>query len=197
MIPPLKIIKSVLTIFFLVAIQPSDVFLQTIHFNNLSTKDGLSNNKVISVIQDKTGFLWFGTEDGLNRFDGYEFKVFRNDPADSNSISSNNIWSLFEDDDGNIWIGTKSGELNRYDTERNLFEHWKIESKNYKENSINEIYRDKDGIIWIGTYQSGLYRFNIKTNELKNWNYKPGDPHSLSNNFVTFITEDPNWLFVD
>ena len=84
----------------------------------------------------------------------------------------------------------KAESLNRYDAKRDVFEHWKIESKNYKENSINEIYRDKEGIIWIGTYQSGLYRFNIKTRELKNWNYKPGDPHSLSNNFVTFIAED-------
>ena len=165
-------------------------FLQTLHFNNLSTKDGLSNNKVVSVIQDKTGFLWFGTEDGLNRFDGYEFKVFRNNPADSNSISSNNIWSLFEDDEGNIWIGTKSGELNRYDVKKDIFEHWKIKSENIQENSINEIYSDKDGIVWIGSYQSGLYRFNIKTGELKNWNYDPGDPHSLSNNFVTSIIED-------
>ena len=190
MIPSINIIKTYITIGVLVAMGPSDVFLQPIHFNNLSTKDGLSNNKVVALLQDKTGFLWFGTEDGLNRFDGYEFKVFRNDPADSNSISSNNIWSLFEDDDGNIWIGTKSGELNRYDAKRDIFEHWKIESKNYKENSVNEIYRDKEGIIWIGTYQSGLYRLNFKTNELTNWNYKPGDPHSLSNNFVTFIAED-------
>jgi len=191
MILLLKIGKRFFTICLVAAIFPNVYFSQPINFNSLSVKDGLSNNKVISILQDKTGFLWFGTEDGLNRFDGYEFIVFRNNPADSNSISSNNIWSLFEDDEGNIWIGTKSGELNRYDAKKEVFEHWKIESKNYKENSINEIFRDKNGIIWIGTYQSGLYRFNIKNNELKNWNYKPGDPHSLSNNFVTFIAEDP------
>jgi signal transduction histidine kinase/ligand-binding sensor domain-containing protein/DNA-binding response OmpR family regulator len=185
-----KIENSLLILCLITSIFISDLFSQSILFNSLSVKGGLSNNKVISILQDKTGFLWFGTEDGLNRFDGYEFKVFRNNPADSNSISGNNIWSLFEDGEGNIWIGTKSGELNRYDAKKDIFEHWKIESKNYKENSINEIYRDKEGIIWIGTYQSGLYRFNIETNKLDNWNYKPGDPHSLSNNFVTFIAED-------
>ena len=79
------------------------MFPQNLQFVNYTTKDGLSNDKVISILQDKTGPP-VRNEDGLNRFDGYEFKVFRNNPTDSNSISSNNIWSLFEDDEGNIWI---------------------------------------------------------------------------------------------
>lgn len=187
MILKIIIIKA---IFLFTLISANVLYSQSINFKNFTTKDGLSNNKVIAVLQDKTGFLWFGTEDGLNRFDGYEFKVYRNDSKNSNSISSNNIWSLFEDSEGNIWIGTKSGELNRYDVKKDVFEHWDIKSKDYKENSINEIYRDKGGTLWIGTYQSGLYRFDIKTNKIDNWNYNPGDPNSLSNNFVTFITED-------
>ena len=182
--------KVIIAIILVTFISTSVIFSQTINFKNLTTKDGLSNNKVIAVLQDKTGFLWFGTEDGLNRFDGYEFKVYRNNPADSNSISSNNIWSLFEDNERNIWIGTKSGELNRYDVKKDIFEHWKFRSKDYKENSINEIYRDKEGAIWIGTYQSGLYKFDNKTKKIYNWNYNPNEPTSLSNNFVTFITED-------
>ncbi|MGB5528360.1 MAG: two-component regulator propeller domain-containing protein, partial [Ignavibacteriaceae bacterium] len=166
------------------------LFSQSINFKSLSTKDGLSNNKVVALLQDKTGFLWFGTEDGLNRFDGYEFKVYRNNPQDTNSISDNNIWSLFEDSEGNIWVGTKSGELNRYDVKKDIFEHWEIKSENIPENSVNEIYRDKNGIVWIGTYQSGLYRLDIKTGKIKNWKYTSGDPNSLSNNFITSIVED-------
>ena len=165
---------------------------QSLNFYNLTVKNGLSNNKVNAILQDKNGFIWLGTEDGLNRFDGYGFKVFRNNPSDPNSISDNNIWSLFEDKDGNIWLGTKSGELNLYNFKNDSFKNWKIETRGAKENGITAIYRDSKGLIWIGTYQSGLYRLNPATNELKNWNYKPNDPNSLSNNFITSIIEDDN-----
>lgn len=181
-------IFSAFLLSFLIFVQ--NLFSQGLNFNNLSVKDGLSNNKVVAILQDKTGFLWFGTEDGLNRFDGYEFKVYRNNPQDTNSISGNNIWSLFEDTEGNIWIGTKSGELNRYNVRRDIFEHWEIKAPNIQDNSINEIYRDKNGFLWIGTYQSGLYRLDIKTGKFKNWKYKPGDPNSITNNFITSIVQD-------
>ncbi|MCU0414171.1 MAG: hypothetical protein MUE91_07205, partial [Ignavibacteriaceae bacterium] len=165
---------------------------QSLNFNNLTVKNRLSNSKVIEILQDKNGFIWIATEDGLNRFDGYDFKVYRNDPQDSNSISDNNIWSLFEDSEGNIWIGTKSGELNLYDFNNDYFKSWKIETRGAKENGITAIYKASDGMIWIGTYQSGLYRFNPEANDLKNWNYETDDPNSLSNNFVTSIIEDNN-----
>ena len=183
-------VEKVVTYLCLIAFLYTNQFAQNIPFANLTTKDGLSNNKVISILQDKTGFLWFGTEDGLNRFDGYEFKVYRNNPADSNSISGNNIWSLFEDEEGNIWIGTKSGDLNRYDHNKEIFTHWKIRSSVVRENSITAIYKSTKDIIWIGTYQTGLYSFNEKNDELENWNYKPDDKKSISNNFITSIVED-------
>lgn len=168
----------------------ANLFSQSLNFNNLIVKNGLSNNKVNAILQDKNGFIWIGTEDGLDRFDGYDFKIYRNNPQDSNSISDNNIWSLFEDEAGNIWVGTKSGELSLYDFRNDSFKNWKIETYGAKENGIIAIYKDSEGMIWIGTYQSGLYRFNLATSELKNWNYKPDDPNSLSNNFVTSIIED-------
>ena len=189
MILKIKIFKA---IFLVTIFVTSLLYPQTINFKNLTTKDGLSNNKINAILQDKTGFLWFGTDDGLNRFDGYDFKVYRNNPKDSNSISSNNIWSLFEDDEGNIWIGTKSGDLNFYDSEKEIFKHWKIESEVVRENSITALYKIKNDYVWIGTYQSGLYRFNIKSGELKNWNYKINDINCISNNFVTSIVEDNN-----
>ena len=139
-----------------------NLFAQEIEFKHLTVDNGLSNNKVNCLLEDRTGFIWFGTDDGLNRFDGYEIKVFRNKPNDNKSISGNGIWSLFEDADGDLWIGTKSGEINRYNPKTGKFESWKVESKNTNENGITSIYRDKDGMVWIGSYKNGLYKFNIK-----------------------------------
>ena len=83
-----------LLILLVVVFLPFNLFAQSIYFNQLTTEDGLSNNKVFDVVQDRLGFLWFATEDGLNRFDGYDLKVFRNDPANENSISDNSVWAL-------------------------------------------------------------------------------------------------------
>ena len=168
----------------------SNIGAQSILFKNLSVKDGLSNNDINCVLQDKNGFIWFGTEDGLNRFDGYNFKVYRSNPDIPNSISSNSIWSLFEDDEGFLWVGTKAGELNKYDPYLDKFTNWSIDSKNIKENSITSIYKNSKNEIWIGTYRNGLYKLNLKTGKSKNWNYNPSDLNSISNNFITSILED-------
>ncbi len=165
---------------------------QSINFNNLTVENGLSNNDVNTLLQDRTGFIWFGTEDGLNRYDGYNFKVFRHESDDSNSISDNSIWALFEDRQGNIWIGTKSGVLNKYDPLTEEFTHWRIKSNLTEENSINAIYEDRDGNIWIGTYKGGLYKLDLTTNKINNWNANSEDNKSLSHNYVLAIIEDHN-----
>jgi len=167
-----------------------NLFAQEIEFKHLTVDNGLSNNKVNCILADRSGFIWFGTEDGLNRFDGYEIKVFRNNPNDNKSISGNGIWSLFEDADGDLWIGTKSGEINRYNPKTAKFESWKVESKNTNENSVTSIYRDKDGMVWIGSYKNGLYKFDIKENKFLNWQYQPNNKNSLSNNYVTSVIQD-------
>lgn len=168
---------------------------QTISFQNYTTRNGLSTNKINSVLQDKLGFLWFATEDGLNRFDGHEFKVYRNIPGDSLSISSNNIWSIFEDDNGDIWIGTKTGELNRYNYKSDSFSRWKIDNRYNEENGITSIFIDSNKNIWLGTYRNGLYLFNAVNGSFKNWNYNPNDPDGISNNYITKIVQDLNGHF--
>lgn len=184
-----------LLLFFLVFISLptiSNSQHQKISFQNYTTRNGLSANKINAVLQDNLGFLWFATEDGLNRFDGYEFKIFRNDPIDSLSLTSNDIWSLLEDSDGNIWIGTKTGELNRYNFKADNFSSWNIDPEDEEENGITCIFRDRDKNLWIGTYRNGLYLFNPSNNSFRNWKYSHEDINSLSNNFITGIIQDYN-----
>jgi len=165
-------------------------FAQSIRFNHLTVENGLSNNVVNTVIQDRTGFMWFATEDGLNRYDGYGFKIFRHDSKDSNSISDNSIWALCEDRKGNIWIGTKAGVLDKYNPETENFTHWEIKSDLTEENSITSIYEDSKQNIWIGTYKDGVYKLNPETNKFDHWGAKTDDKNILSHNYVHDIGED-------
>jgi len=163
---------------------------QNIPFGRLTTENGLSNSFVNCLIQDRTGFIWFGTDDGLNRFDGYEVKVYRNNPDDKSSLSENIIWALWEDYAGNLWIGTKSGGLNKFDSHTEKFEYWDLDSNATGEINITYIYEDSNKYIWIGTYRNGLYRFNLSQNKFEHWQNTADNPNVLSNNFVTSIIED-------
>ena len=175
---------------FFTTICNSGSLAQSVKFNHLTVDEGLSNNIVNTVIQDRAGFIWFATDDGLNRYDGYEFKVFRHDANDSNSISGNSIWALTQDKNGNIWIGTKAGILDKYDPVYEKFAHWKIESEITEENSINTIYEDSNGTIWIGTYRAGLYKLDPTTNNINHWTADPKNEKSLTHNYIQDIIED-------
>ena len=175
---------------FLILLIPFSVLGQSIPFKHITTNNGLSNNSVNNLIQDKTGFLWFTTEDGLNRFDGYDFKIFRSDQSNKNSVSDNATLAITEDEEGKIWIGTKSGSINCYDPVYNKFKNWQIKLTLEKDNPINVIHIDNKSNIWAGTYRNGLYRLNPKTGEIKNWRNNPKDPNSLSNNYISSIVED-------
>lgn len=166
----------------------SSLIAQTVEFRNYSVQEGLSNNKVNCVLQDKTGFIWFGTENGLNRFDGCEFKLF-NPSSENNNIISNDIWCLHEDDYGNLWIGTKSGDVIKFDFNSQKFSTWKIEEISTNDNSVTSIYVDKKQNVWVGTYQRGLFKFSQSGLKLKNWKFDPNDSSGISNNFITSIVE--------
>ena len=127
-------------------------------------ENGLSNNAVICSVQDRAGFMWFGTKDGLNRFDGYSFKIFRNNPDDTGSIGSNFIHALYEDEAGTLWIGTEKG-LYQYNA---LAEHFS-RVKAAADYQISEITADKRGNLW---FISGLtlHRYTEKTGQLTVYN---------------------------
>jgi diguanylate cyclase (GGDEF)-like protein len=123
----------------------------------LSVEQGLSQSSVFCTLQDRRGFLWFGTEDGLNRYDGYSFRIFRPDANDPRSISSNFILSLAEDPSGQIWVGTSGGGLNRYNPESETFKVFRTgeSSDSLPNNVITCLFLDRKERLWIGT-EAGL-----------------------------------------
>ena len=163
---------------------------QPLIFNHLTVEDGLSNNEVYSVLQDKTGFIWFATDDGLNRFDGYEFDIFRYDPEDSAGISDNSVWSLMEDSEGMIWTGTMAGFVNKFNPVDGTFKSFRIKSDIAVNNSITTLYEDSRKNIWIGTYKDGLYRLDRSSGKIDHWNHDKHNPQSLSHNYVQGLIED-------
>ncbi|MBC8052295.1 MAG: response regulator [Sphingobacteriaceae bacterium] len=168
-------------------------------FRQITTEHGLSQVNVICIIQDKYDFMWFGTRDGLNRYDGKKFKVYRNDSKKSRSLGSNFVVSLFEDSEGTLWAGTIGGGLNRYDRSRDEFIPYKHNRQNpfsISDNSVNCIEEDSSGNLWIGT-MNGLNHFNKKTGKFTAFFHNPDDKGSISHNNVTCILEDSQknlWL---
>ncbi len=131
----------------------NEILGQEYYFKHYQVEQGLSNNTVLCAAQDRKGFLWFGTRDGLNRFDGYSFKVFRNNPNDSNSLPTNSIRSLYEDRNGQMWVGTEKG-LRRYNEKLEQFEP--VPGGLPKE--IRCIEMDLSGELWFVS-DFRLYRF--------------------------------------
>ncbi len=130
---------------------------QNILFRHLTVENGLSQNAVMAIAQDKRGFLWHGTRYGLNRYDGTHFKVYKNSPNNNNSISDNLINALLVDDEGILWVGTSNG-LNKYNAEKDEFERIVAnpsDKGSLNNSSINCIYQDSKKHIWIGT-KNGL-----------------------------------------
>ncbi|MDX9749708.1 MAG: ATP-binding protein [Flavobacteriales bacterium] len=130
-------------------------------FQRITIEDGLSQGMVGSIIQDRTGFLWFATKDGLNRYDGYGFKIFRHDPLDSTSVRDNHILRVFEDGHGMIWVGTNSG-LDVFDPATEIFHHLACTPRRAGSPSstacvTNLIAEDPSGHIWA-SIGNGLYR---------------------------------------
>lgn len=127
------------------------------------TSDRLSNTNITSICQDKSGYIWIGTECGLNRFDGYKFTVYKNDPRDSTSLMFNIVNKVFHDREGNLWIGTNTG-LQRYDYATDSFVG--LKSSVFERTHISDICQLPDGRVLVGTAGSGLFRADAETNRL-------------------------------
>jgi ligand-binding sensor domain-containing protein/signal transduction histidine kinase len=165
-------------------------------FERLNTENGLSNNTVHSIIQDSYGYLWIGTSDGLNRYDGYRFNVFRNDPNNSRSIVGNNIWTIYEDSNRNLWIGTDNG-MSMYDRQSGQFIRFIQEPgdpNSLSSNNVRSIIEDTQGDIWVGTWGGGLNRYNRHQGDFTHYLFDIEKPGSLSDNYVRTIYQDSKGL---
>jgi len=161
-----------------------------LRFDHISIEEGLSQSSVRVIFQDSRGFLWFGTEDGLNRYDGYTFKVYKPDPDVPNSLSDRYITAIVEDKEGYLWIGTRLGGLNRYDPRTEEFIHFLRNERNsvsLSDNHINILYLDRDDHLWVGT-SKGLDLFDRTNNTFKH--YEPRQQQGVSEKNITAIYQD-------
>lgn len=190
--PKLKIFCFAL---FLLLVSASPLSAQggdNLRFEHLTVEDGLSNSAVMFILQDADGFMWFGTQDGLNKYDGYKITVYRHNDDDPYSLSSNTVMSGYQTRDGALWFGTDPGGLNRYDKATNQFTSYRYEATNpnsISNDSIWAIYEDSRGILWLGT-RDGLNRFDPETGQFKTYKPDSANPRALSHKFVLRIFED-------
>lgn len=174
-------------------------FKHPVKFQHLSVEQGLSQSSVLCIVQDHKGFLWFGTEDGLNRYDGYRFTTFRPETGNRYSLSYNIVFAIHEDRRGRLWVGTNGGGLNRFDHRLERFIRYTAipgKSNSISDLNINCIYEDRDGCLWIGTALGGLKKLlpdganDPATAVFVRYRHEPDDPGSLSGNNITSIYRD-------
>ena len=178
---------------FLIVLLPNLVWGQTdrLRFERITTDNGLSSNHTSYIFQDRKGFIWISTQDGINRFDGYGFKYFKHIPGNLNSLSDYAAGHVYEDTKGNFWISTREG-LNVFNPESETFTHYNPQKDSAILLGSERIVcttEDKYGNIWIGT-RKGLNLFNPKTKSFTLFKNNPSDKKSLSFNYVTSLLFD-------
>lgn len=162
-----------------------------IRFDKLTIEDGLSQSSINAILQDKYGFLWIGTNDGLNRYDGNRFRIFRYNPDDTTSLSQNFIRTIFQDSQNTLWIATENG-LCRYNHEKENFTRYFNEPDNpnsISNNHIRKIIEDNEGFLWLATTY-GLNKFDYKNNKTIRYHHFADSVSSLADNFIRTVFHD-------
>jgi ligand-binding sensor domain-containing protein/signal transduction histidine kinase/DNA-binding response OmpR family regulator len=163
-----------------------------LNFDNFTLENGLSNNIIHCACQDSRGYIWFGTNHGVCRFDGYRFTTFRNNPTDTTSLSGLLARVIYEDTKGNIWVGTESGGLNLFNRDKETFTHvMPVFDEKGIGSSVKCIAEDKNGVLWLGT-NIGLKSFNTKSFEVKTYASSLNNTNSPSDNYIRALKFDLN-----
>ena len=181
------IFQYILFVFFVYFVFKSEA---QVHFSNLTIKDGLSQSTVKCLFQDSRGFIWAGTADGLNKFNGYEFVNYRKSPNTRNSISGNDISCIYENRfDSTLWIGTQDGGLNMYNRDFNNFIRFRFNSNvksSIPSDYITDLLVTEDSTLWIATRTGGLCSFNKSDSTF----YRPEFSMQSKFRMINCIAED-------
>jgi len=184
----LLVVQTTLLLQFAAFAQPDEL-----RFEQISVEDGLSQVTVHTIFQDDLGFMWFGTEDGLNRYDGRDFKIYRHDPRDAATLAHPLINSMVQDASGILWIGTGGGGLDRFDWTTESFSHYQQDTDDLETLSGEDVWSlcpDRHGNLWVGTWNGGLSRFDPVTGTFKRYFSDSSDPGSVAGKRVLAIEED-------
>jgi diguanylate cyclase (GGDEF)-like protein/PAS domain S-box-containing protein len=169
------------------------VHAQSVPFQRLSLDDGLSQATVYSILQDRRGFMWFGTLEGLNRYDGERFEIFNHEATSADSLSHDWVAALIEDRRGVLWVGTNGGGLNRFDQATGGFTHFRndpADPGSLSSDRIWSLFEDPAGHIWVGTDGGGLDRLDPETGTFESFLHDPANPNSLSSDDVRGLHQD-------
>ena len=166
------------------------------HFEHIN--EGLSQNTVTTILQDKYGFIWVGTWSGLNRFDGVEFKIYQRALSNPTSLGDNYIFDIYEDSKGDLWIGTRGG-LSRYNLatdDLTPFRNDPDDLESFSGSAITKIYGDSRGDFWVGTEKKGLNLFNRESKKAKRFINNLIDLKSISNNYLSLFSNFIDRLYI-
>ncbi|MBV9500570.1 MAG: response regulator [Acidobacteriaceae bacterium] len=173
-------------------LKPPVIDKRDTRFIRLSVNGESLQSRIPHIVQDGYGFLWFGSSDGLYKYDGYTLRPYRHEGANPNSVAEDSLTALYKDRDGSLWIGSKSGGLDRLDPSRDTLTHYRHDLRkpgSLASDDILSIYRDHIGNLWIGT-DDGLDRLDPSSGTFVHYRHNPQDPGSLSSNSIVALHED-------
>ncbi|NIA52762.1 GAF domain-containing protein [Massilia sp. TW-1] len=165
---------------------------RSLRFERIGLEEGLSQESVLAILQDRDGFMWFGTQAGLNRFDGYRIQVFRSDPNDPASLADNYVRAAYEDGQGRLWFGTRGG-LAHFDATTRTFIRQPLQAggaRDTRTSAVTAIVGDGGRGLWVGT-SDGIVHVDPATGELRKLRHDSRDPGSLRDDRVTALALDP------
>jgi diguanylate cyclase (GGDEF)-like protein/PAS domain S-box-containing protein len=169
-------------------------------FRSIGKEQGLSQPSIIETFQSSDGYIWLATQDGLNRYDGYELKIYKHEPANPNSISDNFIWSIAEDAQGSLWIGTAEGGVNRFNPKTETFTHYlhlEGDTTSLSDNQVLDILVDSQNRIWIATAIGGLNLYQPQQDSFIRFQNTPTKSNIINSNTIKVVKEAPDgklWL---